>query len=239
MSEERTRRYYDDFSATYDRGRDEGYHAMIDRLEAEIVLPHAAGARVLEVGAGTGLLLGRIAEVAERAVGVDLSAGMLARARARGLTVVRGSAAALPFGNASFDLVYSFKVLAHVPEIDRALAEIARVTRPGGHAVLEFYNARSLRYLARRLAGARRIGREHRESDVTTRWETPDAILARLPRSLEVVQSRGVRVLTPFAGAIRAPLVGAALAAAERWASASPLRRFGGFFVVITRRCEP
>ena len=57
-----------------------------------------------------------------------------------GIRVMRANACELPFADKSFDLVYSFKVLAHVEDIDRALKEIARVTRRGGHMVLEFYN---------------------------------------------------------------------------------------------------
>src|SRR5690606_15356990 len=166
---------------------------------------YARGRRVLEAGCGTGLLLSRIERVASQAVGVDLSRGMLARARDRGLTVVQGSITALPFADASFDTVCSFKVLAHVPDIDRALAELARVTRPGGHLVLEFYNRFSLRYLARAAAGARRIGAAHKESDIPTRWDTPREIVRRLPPELSAIEVRGVRVVTPAAAVHRVP----------------------------------
>ncbi|HJL15412.1 MAG TPA: class I SAM-dependent methyltransferase [Sandaracinaceae bacterium LLY-WYZ-13_1] len=236
MTVERTRRYYDDFSRTYERGRDRGYHALIDELEASIVEPYARGRRVLEAGCGTGLILARLDAVAERAVGVDLSAGMLGAAHARGLHVVQGSVTALPFADASFDTVCSFKVLAHVPDIEGALAELARVTRPGGHLILELYNRWSLRYLARRLAGARRVGAAHTEDDVSTRWDTPRAALARLPSSLELVDVRGVRVVTPFAALHRVVTVAPLLARAERVASRSPLRWLGGFLVLVLRR---
>ncbi|MDQ3037990.1 MAG: class I SAM-dependent methyltransferase [Myxococcota bacterium] len=232
----RARRYYDDFSRDYDTGRDAGYHALVDRLESDIVLEHAAGARVLEVGCGTGLVLERIAPFAAHAVGVDLSAGMIAKAHARGLDVVRGSATALPFADASFDVVYSFKVLAHVPAIERALAEIARVTKPGGHMLLEFYNPWSMRYVARRLAGARRIGREHTEADVATRWDSPRAIRRMLPEGAELLDLRGVRIVTPAAFVHRIPLVATLFASAELHASRSPLRTLGGFLVAVVRR---
>jgi ubiquinone/menaquinone biosynthesis C-methylase UbiE len=235
-TEASTRRYYDDFSATYDHGRDAGYHALVDRLESSIVLEHAPGMRVLEVGCGTGLALEKVAPVAASAVGVDLSAGMIAKARGRGLDVVRGSATALPFASDRFDVVYSFKVLAHVPEIRRALAEIARVTRPGGVMLLEFYNPWSLRYVARLAAGARRIGREHTEADVPTRWDSARAIRAMLPRGCELEDVRGVRVLTPAAFVHRVPVLGALLARAEERASRSIVRGLGGFLVAIVRR---
>lgn len=230
------KRYYDDFSSHYDRGRDRGYHALVDDLEMSVVEPYARGKRVLEAGCGTGLMLSRIDRVATQAVGVDLSSGMLGRARDRGLTVVQGSITALPFGDATFDTVCSFKVLAHVPDIERALSELARVTRPGGHLVLEFYNRWSLRYLARAIAGARRIGKAHKESDIPTRWDTPREIVRRLPRELSAIEIRGVRVVTPAAAVHRVAPISAVVGAAERLALDSPLRWFGGFLVVVLQR---
>lgn len=232
---ERARRYYDDFSASYDRGRDRGYHALIDELEVGVVKPLAAGKRVLEAGCGTGLILDHLTRVAREAVGVDLSPGMLSKARSRGLEVVQGSVTALPFADESFDVTCSFKVLAHVPELDLALSEMARVTRPGGHVVIELYNRWSLRWLARRAAGARAIGRAHRESDIPTRWHSPREALAALPPSLEVVSVHGVRVVTP-AAAVHATPLGPLVAATERALVGSPLRWFGGFLVVVARR---
>ena len=232
----RARRYYDDFSRNYDHGRDAGYHALVDDIEAGIVLPHARGRRALEVGCGTGLLLERVAGQAREAIGIDVSPGMLRAAQARGLNVLRASATALPFADDSFDVTYSFKVLAHVPQLDRALREMARVTRPGGVLVIELYNPWSLRYAARRLAGARRIGASHREDDVSTQWHSPPRLRRAIPAGCELVELRGVRVVTPFAALHRVPLMREALAWAERRASRSALARFGGFLVAIARK---
>lgn len=230
------KRYYDDFSSHYDHGRDRGYHALIDELEFSLIEPYARGRRVLEAGCGTGLLLERVDRIAAQSVGVDLSRGMLERARQRGLTVVQGSVTALPFADASFDTVYSMKVLAHVPDIDTALREMTRVTKPGGHLVLEFYNRLSLRYLSRLAAGARKIGAGHRESDIPTRWDTPRQVLERIPPALTTVSVHGVRVVTPAAAVHRIAPLARVVSAAERRAVNSPLRWFGGFFVVVLRR---
>src|SRR5262245_1745920 len=124
------RDYYDLFSETYEQGRDHGYHALIDDLEVDIARPYAVGARILEAGCGTGRILSRLAPLAAHAVGADLSAGMLTGTRVRDLRVVQSDLAHLPFADAAFDLVYSFKVLAHVPHLGEALSEMARVTRP-------------------------------------------------------------------------------------------------------------
>ena len=233
---ERARRYSDDFSRSYERGRHEGYHALVDDLELDVLTPYASGRRVLEIGCGTGLILSRIAKVAESAVGVDLSPGMLEQARARGLEVIEGSATELPFEDASFDTVCSFKVLAHVEPIEVAFKEAARVVKPGGHLVLELYNRWSLRYLARQIAGARSIGKAHREDDIGTRWDSPREAIARLPPELEVERVAGVRVVTPAAAVHRVPLVRSVFAHAERASLHSPLRWFGGFLVLVLRR---
>src|SRR6188472_1855648 len=116
-----SRAYYDDFSTGYERERHRGYHALLDELELGVVDPLVRGAEVLEVGCGTGLILEKLARTARRAEGVDLSPGMLDLARKRGLDVREGSATELPYADDSFDVVLSFKVLAHVPEIERAL----------------------------------------------------------------------------------------------------------------------
>lgn len=236
QSETSTRAYYDTFSQGYDRGRGEGYHALVDELEFEAVLPYARDAHVLEVGCGTGLLLERLASVARSAKGIDLSPGMLERARARGLDVVEGSATAIPFADASFDFVCSFKVLAHVPAIESALEEIRRVTRPGGHVALEFYNPLSLRYAAKKLAGPRPIGEGTTEADVFTRWDRPDDIRRLLPSGLELVDFAGVRVVTPAAFVHRVPLLRDVVARAERACLHSPLRTFAGFLIAVARR---
>src|SRR5258706_342168 len=100
---------------------------MRDDLEVEIVERYAAGKHTLEVGCGTGLILDRVARFASHARGIDLSGGMLAQAAQRGLSVLQASATELPIASASVDVAYSFKVLAHIPDIAGAMREMARV----------------------------------------------------------------------------------------------------------------
>ncbi len=235
-SDAETQAYYDDFSGGYERERGRGYHGMIDDLEVEVALPMCRDAKVLEVGCGTGLILERLAPVAESAWGVDLSPGMLRKAHERGLDVVVGSVTDLPFADESFDLVCSFKVLAHVPDIERALSEIARVTKPGGHMLLEFYNPWSLRFLAKRIAGPMPISDGRTEADVYTRWDSPMQISQRLPEGVELVDYRGIRVVTPAAFVHKIPVLGGLLAQAERASVKSPMRYLGGFLVAVLRK---
>lgn len=231
------RSYYDDFSGWYERERHHGYHALLDDLQAEIARPLCADRDVLEVGCGTGLLLKAIAPVARSAVGLDLSRGMLNHARARGLNVVEGTATALPFADGAFDAVYSFKVLAHVEDIGQATREIARVLRPQGRAILEFYNKRSLRYLIKRLKRPHQVSATTTDDQVYTRYDTLDDVRRYLPPTLQLDDLRGVRVFTPFAQVHRVPGLQQAFAAAERYGrDHARLARFGGFLVVIARR---
>ena len=136
MSRLDNRAYYDDFAGWYERERHLPYHRMLDDLEVEIVERYAKDRDVLEVGCGTGLILGRVAEFARTATGIDLSGGMLAKAAARGLAVAQASATDLPIATASVDVAYSFKVLAHIPDIAGTMREMARVVRPGGRVVV-------------------------------------------------------------------------------------------------------
>lgn len=239
-SKESNRAYYDAFSEGYESHRGEndpgGYHELLDELESEFVERFGAGRDVLEVGCGTGLVLSRIARFARSAQGIDLSPGMLERARARGLTVQEGSATDLPFDDDSFDVTCSFKVLAHIPEIDVALREMTRVTRPGGTVIAEFYNPYSFRGLAKRFGPAGRIAHGAHEKHVYTRFDSPRAVARLLPPGTSIVDSRGVRIATPTARLMKLPAVRQVLRRAERALCDSPLKVFGGFWIAAIRK---
>ncbi len=228
------RSYYDDFAGWYENERHHGYHALLDQMQIEVAGPICQDKEVLEVGCGTGMILKEIDRVATRAVGIDSSPGMLEQARARGLDVVEGSATDLPFEDESFDAVYSFKVLAHVEEIETAMREVARVLRPGGRAALEFYNKRSLRYLIKRLKNPHAVSDTTTDDMVYTRYDTIDDVRSYLPPNLNVDEIRGIRVFTPFAKVHEVPGLAQAMAYAERTARDNPVTRgFGGFLVVM------
>jgi SAM-dependent methyltransferase len=93
-----------------------------------------AGLDVLNAGCGTGGFDEAAARAGARVWGMDLDADAvtIARGRAGGDRVVRAAAEALPFRDGAFDLVYCYSTIEHVGDAGRALAEMARVLRPGG-----------------------------------------------------------------------------------------------------------
>ena len=237
MSRLDNRAYYDDFAGWYERERHLPYHRMLDDLEVEIVERYGRGKDVLEVGCGTGLILGRVGGFARTATGIDLSGGMLAKAAARGQAVAQASATDLPIATASVDVAYSFKVLAHIPDIAGTMREMARVVRPGGHVIAEFYNARSLRRLVKAVKPPTKVSETTHDEHVYTRYDDRKAIESYLPDELEWVATRGIRVITPVAAVLRVPVVGAAVRWAEhRLADLPGARDHGGFLVAICRR---
>lgn len=236
----KTRAYYDEFAKTYEDERrpksPNGYHAMIDDLELAVTARYATGRDVLECGCGTGLLLEKMGRFAKRAVGVDLSPGMLETARGRGLEVHEGSVTKLPFDDASFDVTCSYKVLAHVPDVALALSEMARVTKPGGWILAELYNPISLRGLVKKLGPAGNISKQTKESAVYTRFDAPWVVPRIMPPGTTFNRAFGVRIVTPTATAMKIPVVRSLLRRAEHALSPTKLAFFAGFYVAVLRK---
>jgi SAM-dependent methyltransferase len=118
-----------------------GRRRILDAFLSEIAptLPAAetgGRARILDVGCGTGANLEMLARYGD-AEGVDLSPEALAFCRARGLTrVTEGAAEALPFADATFDLVTALDVVEHLDDDVAGLREMRRVLKVGGCALL-------------------------------------------------------------------------------------------------------
>lgn len=117
--------------------------------------PGAAPGRLLDVGCGGGLLAPHVAGRGYRHVGVDLSSSALTVAAEHGVDPVQADAAALPFGDASFDVVVAGEVLEHVSDLEGTVAEALRVLRPGGTFVCDTINATAWARLSLVLVGER------------------------------------------------------------------------------------
>jgi SAM-dependent methyltransferase len=99
-------------------------------------IAEAAPERYLEVGCGEGELAERVQrELGSEVVALDQSERMVELTRARGVEAVVGDAQALPFDDEEFDCAGAAWMLYHVPDVDRALAELARVLRRPGRLV--------------------------------------------------------------------------------------------------------
>ena len=129
--------YYDErFAIVHDARSARQACAEVERLLGR---PVRAGEVVLDPGCGTGWQAAGLARAlpGARVIGVDLSAGMLAKARAAGAgPLAQADAARLPLAAGSVDLVVTRGVLHHLPDVVAALAEWRRVLRPGGAVVI-------------------------------------------------------------------------------------------------------
>ncbi|WP_084505549.1 demethylmenaquinone methyltransferase [Nocardia harenae] len=94
------------------------------------------GERVLDLAAGTGVSTVELRRSGAWCVATDFSQGMLAAGRGRQVPMVAGDAMALPFADASFDAVTISFGLRNVADIDLAMREMLRVTKPGGRLVI-------------------------------------------------------------------------------------------------------
>ncbi len=161
------------------------------RLESGI----PAGARVVDVGCGTAelsLIMADMLGPKSAVVGVDISPGMLevgrrkvaASSAAGRIELLEGDALALPLPDNSFDAAASAWVMRNVADLDRALAEMARVVRPGGHiAIMELSHPPRTPWMVPYLFYFRRV------LPLLGRWAVraglPVAPYAWLPKSLE------------------------------------------------------
>lgn len=166
--------------------------------------------RVLEIGCGLGTDTLQFLRAGAEVTALDLSprSVWLAHERARqnghrGL-FLNADAETLPFADASFDLVYSWGVLHHTPDTQRAVDEVRRVLRPGGIALIMLYHRRSLRALQTYLVygllrgrPSRSLGQllaEHQESPGTKAYTRGEII--RMFRAFSAARVRPI--LTPY-----------------------------------------
>lgn len=118
------------------------------------------GGRLLEIGCGMGTDLLQLARRNMKVTGIDLTEEGIALAQKRfemyklPAELKIDDAENLSFADNSFDVVYSFGVLHHTPDTQKAIEEVLRVLKPGGLAVIMLYHRRSFNYLVHRLLNA-------------------------------------------------------------------------------------
>ncbi|MGH7376982.1 MAG: class I SAM-dependent methyltransferase [Candidatus Methylomirabilales bacterium] len=120
----------------------------VTRATLEALRPRWEEKVVLDVGAGTGLQTAQFAPRARRVLALDLAADLLRKARekvtglgCRNVTFLRGDATRLPLPDASVDFVCCYgDVIGLIPDYATAIAEFARVCRPGGTVTIQHDN---------------------------------------------------------------------------------------------------
>jgi SAM-dependent methyltransferase len=133
---------------------DAAYLAMYPYLDRYLPDATSPGQRLLEIGLGYGTVSQLLVSRGLDYHGLDIAAGPVEMVRCRlgnlGLDhperrVRVGSALAIPHGDESFDHVITIGCLHHTGDLPRAVAEVRRVLRPGGRALVMLYNRRSFR----------------------------------------------------------------------------------------------
>jgi SAM-dependent methyltransferase len=213
--------------------------ALVDRLAAEVVLRHATGRRVLDLGRGAPAVAEWVSDRVERHIVVDA------------VDLGRGATIRLPLPDASIDCVYSLRTLPHLGHdrasseaaLGSALAELSRVLVPGGVAVLELDNARSpigllhgLRHLGHSLDGGPLVIDSPRG---LTRLDVLSRIVEQLPPTLTPVDLHGVRVVVASPHLLAVPILGRILERLEWFLRDQPLvRRLAAHLLLVLRRAS-
>jgi SAM-dependent methyltransferase len=153
---------------------------------------------VLEVGCGWGEFAERVVqELGVELVAIDQSERMVELARERGVDARVGDVQELPFAEGEFDVSVANWMLYHVPDLDRGLAELARVLRPGGRLVA---TTNSLDHLGELWS---LVGRDRRREPVRFFSETAEEPLLRHFARVERYDNEGTVVFADRAAVQR------------------------------------
>jgi ubiquinone/menaquinone biosynthesis C-methylase UbiE len=180
------RRLFDDWPERYDRWFETPVGKVVLKYELTLVLDllrPTRGEKILDAGSGTGIFTGEFLDRGADIVGLDISWAMLRWAKEkheafskRGVTA---DMALLPFADGVFDKTVSITALEFIEDEKRAVAELFRVTKPGGHVVVATLNSLSPWAIRRRESA-----RQNRES-IFNRvfFRSPAQLLATAPVS--------------------------------------------------------
>jgi ubiquinone/menaquinone biosynthesis C-methylase UbiE len=222
--------HYSESSEMYEQTRLSPYMQFIEATEKHIIAEYKnlqKNCVALEIGCGTGRFSEYLSEIGCDIYATDLTPAMLRQARSirhsRKINWIGASAEHLPFTDGSFDLVIALKVLPHVPDLPLAIAEIKRVMKRGGIAILEFYNPLSLGSVTRRFR-------------FFTQWHQPfqaDRLLT--DAGLNIADRRGIRTIIPFGAVMNLPIISTIFRWIETRLSNSRLCRFSSYYIVIAK----
>ena len=137
----RSRSYFETVAGDWERIRKSYFDDRVGSFAIEKLLPR--NLILADIGCGTGSLTFELARFAEKVIGVDLSEQMLRRARQvakekklENIELRRGDALKLPIASHTVDASFCVMVLHFVAEPERAIAELCRITRPGGSVII-------------------------------------------------------------------------------------------------------
>jgi ubiquinone/menaquinone biosynthesis C-methylase UbiE len=225
---DRIKHYYDNFGRIYDTQRSSPYFTIIKEIELSILLPHVRGKKVLEIGCGTGLILQEVHKIAHEAWGIDISEGMLSEAKLKGLKVKHDNATGINFPNSSFDIIYSFKVLPHVLEVEKVIEETHRLLKKDGMCILEFYNPFSIKYITNFFTNYKR--------NVYIRYDNLSRIKRLLNNQFYIEAVNGIRTIIPTALVVRKGFSAKMFSCIEKFCSKSNLSLFSSYLVITAKK---
>lgn len=215
---------FDSLASSYERWYRSPVGSFSDRVEHQAIfglLDPKAGELVLDVGSGTGGYARRLARRGVSCVGLEPSGSMLSVAHQSswvgGPRFVRGVGEHLPLASAVFDAVIFVTTLEFVRDVDAALSEAARVTKPGGRVVLGVLNARGPWAARRRRSedavwkSARFFSRAEIEERLRMFGEVRSQVAVYVPPQLGMAP-RSVFTILEWLGARIASSVGAFIA---------------------------
>ncbi|MGQ9538448.1 MAG: class I SAM-dependent methyltransferase [Candidatus Bathycorpusculaceae bacterium] len=134
-----TMQHYDLTAKTYDLQYADEQKVKIETALENVKL--SKNSLILDMGCGTGLLFGYVADKAEMVVGIDISQGILKKARKRSIKfdnvhLILADADHAPFKNESFSHVFAITLLQNMPNPEKTLAEIKRVVKREGFIII-------------------------------------------------------------------------------------------------------
>lgn len=122
-----------------------GTNRLKNDVEVDLCREHVVGDRILDVGIGTGRGSLPLARAGKSVTGIDISQAMLDQCRREAgetpIELMTGDLTTLPVPDASFDSIVSLNVVVHFPNWREAIADWARVVRPGGRLVFDVHSS--------------------------------------------------------------------------------------------------